>query len=188
MTATTENVTQLLLAWSNGDAAAFEQLVPIVQDELRQIARRYLGRERHGHLLQTTALVNEAYLKLIDWKNAQWECRTHFFGVAAQLMRRVLVDEARERKVLKRGGAALRVSLTDAENEVEERSEDLVALDDALNTLDKLDRRKRQVVELRYFGGLTVDETAAILKISRRTALREWDFAKSWLFRELSKK
>lgn len=187
MDSITQDVTQLLLAWSNGDAAAFEQLVPLVQDELHKIARRYLGRERRGHLLQTSALVNEAYLRLIDWKNAEWECRTHFFGVAAQLMRRVLVDEARQRNQFKRGGAALRVSLVEAENKAEKRSEDLIALDDALETLAKMDQRKCRIIELRYFGGLTVDETAEALKISRRTVLREWEFARTWLLRELSK-
>lgn len=181
------NITELLWAWSNGDAAAFEQLVPLVQGELRRIAKRYLGREQAGHLLQTSALINEAYLRLIDWKNAQWECRTHFFGVAAQLMRRVLVDEARHRNVLKRGGGALRVSLTEAEGVAENQGADLDTLNDALNTLAALDERKSLIVELRYFGGLSVDETADLLRVSRRTVLREWDFAKSWLFRELNK-
>lgn len=181
------NITELLRAWSNGDAAAFEQLVPLVEEELRRIAKHHLGRERPGHLLQTSALINEAYLRLIEWKNARWECRTHFFGVAAQLIRRVLVDEARHRNVLKRGGGAIRISLTEAENVIEERSDDVIALNDALDSLAALDERKSKVVELRYFGGLSVDETAEFLKVSRRTVLREWDFAKTWLFRELSK-
>lgn len=183
----TPSVTQLLLAWSNGDAEALEQLVPLVQAELRRIAKRYMRRERAGHLLQTSALVNEAYLRLIDWQNVQWESRTHFLGVAAQLMRRVLVDEARERNQLKRGGDALRVSLSEAEEASTERSEDLLALDDALDKLAKLDKRKSQVVELRFFGGLSLDESAEFLKISRRTVAREWDFAKTWLFRQISK-
>ncbi|MBL8169028.1 MAG: sigma-70 family RNA polymerase sigma factor [Acidobacteria bacterium] len=183
----TPSVTQLLLAWSNGDAEALEQLVPLVQAELRRIAKRYMRRERAGHLLQTSALVNEAYLRLIDWQNVQWESRAHFFGVAAQLMRRVLVDEARERNQLKRGGDALRVSLSEAEEESNERPMDLLALDDALKTLAKLDSRKSEVVVLRFFGGLSLDESAEFLKISRRTVAREWDFAKTWLFRELSK-
>lgn len=183
----TPSVTQLLLAWSNGDAEALEQLVPLVQAELRRIAKRYMRRERAGHLLQTSALVNEAYLRLIDWQNVQWESRAHFFGVAAQLMRRVLVDEARERNQLKRGGDALRVSLSEAEDESNERPMDLLALDDALKTLAKLDSRKSEVVVLRFFGGLSLDESAEFLKISRRTVAREWDFAKTWLFRELSK-
>ena len=183
----TPSVTQLLLAWSNGDAEALEQLVPLVQAELRRIAKRYMRRERAGHLLQTSALVNEAYLRLIDWQNVQWESRAHFFGVAAQLMRRVLVDEARERNQLKRGGDALRVSLSEAEEESNERPMDLLALDDALKTLAKLDKRKSEVVVLRFFGGLSLDESAEFLKISRRTVAREWDFAKTWLFRELSK-
>lgn len=183
----TPSVTQLLLAWSNGDAEALEQLVPLVQAELRRIAKRYMRRERAGHLLQTSALVNEAYLRLIDWQNVQWESRAHFYGVAAQLMRRVLVDEARERNQLKRGGDALRVSLSEAEEESNERPMDLLALDDALKTLAKLDSRKSEVVVLRFFGGLSLDESAEFLKISRRTVAREWDFAKTWLFRELSK-
>ena len=183
----TPSVTQLLLAWSNGDTEALEQLVPLVQAELRRIAKRYMRRERAGHLLQTSALVNEAYLRLIDWQNVQWESRAHFFGVAAQLMRRVLVDEARERNQLKRGGDALRVSLSEAEEESNERPMDLLALDDALKTLAKLDSRKSEVVVLRFFGGLSLDESAEFLKISRRTVAREWDFAKTWLFRELSK-
>ncbi|MFN8002455.1 MAG: sigma-70 family RNA polymerase sigma factor [Acidobacteriota bacterium] len=183
----TPSVTQLLLAWSNGDAEALEQLVPLVQAELRRIAKRYMRRERAGHLLQTSALVNEAYLRLIDWQNVQWESRAHFFGVAAQLMRRVLVDEARERNQLKRGGDALRVSLSEAEEESNERPMDLLALDDALKTLAKLDSRKSEVVVLRFFGGLSLDESAEFLKISRRTVAREWDFAKTWLFRELNK-
>lgn len=181
-----QNVTQLLLAWSNGNTQALDQLVPLVENELRRIAKRYIGRERPGHLLQTSALVNEAYLRLIDWKNAEWESRTHFFGVAAQLMRRVLVDEARQRNVLKRGGDALRVSLAEAVGVGEERGADLIALDDALNTLAAMDERKSRIVELRYFGGLSVDETAEVLGISRRTVIREWGFAQAWLFRELS--
>jgi RNA polymerase sigma-70 factor, ECF subfamily len=181
-----QEVTQLLLAWSRGDEAALEQLAPLVEGELRRIAKRYLRRERPGHLLQTSALINEAYLRLIDWKNAQWESRSHFFGVAAQLMRRVLVDEARARQVLKRGGDALRVSLADVEREQKMPSHSLIALDDALKSLAEFDRRKSLIVELRYFGGLTNEETATAMKLSPRTIIREWGLAQAWLYRELS--
>jgi RNA polymerase sigma-70 factor, ECF subfamily len=184
-----KEVTQLLLAWSKGDEAALEQLAPLVEGELRRIAKRYIRRERPGHLLQTSALINEAYLRLIDWKNAQWESRTHFFGVAAQLMRRVLVDEARARNYQKRGGDAVRVSLTEVDGDQKKRrakSASLTALDDALKSLDIFDHRKCVIVELRYFGGLTVEETARVMKLSARTVIREWGLAQAWLYRELS--
>lgn len=178
-------ITQLLAAWSEGDHAALEQLVPLVQSELHRIAKRYIGRGNPGQLLQATALINEAYLRLIDWKNVQWQNRAHFFGVAAQLMRRVLVDEFREQHSQKRGGDALRVSLVEAEAKSDERSTDLVALDDALKALAKLDERKSRIIELRYFGGLSVEETAEVLRVSTRTIKREWSLAQAWLFREL---
>ncbi len=180
-------ITHLLVAWSEGDVAALAQLAPLVHSELHRIAQRHLARAKAGQLLQTSALINEAYLRLIDWKDVQWQNRAHFFAVAAQLMRRVLVDEYREQQARKRGGEALRVSLAEAEAHVEERSADLDALDDALKSLARLDERKSKIIELRYFGGLSVEETAAVLQVSTRTINREWSLAQAWLFRELSK-
>ncbi len=181
------DITQLLVAWGAGDAAALEQLAPLVQAELQRIARHYLQQERPGQLLQTTALVNEAWLRLIDWRKVSWQNRAHFFSVAAQLMRRVLVDEARERQSFKRGGAALRVSLSSAADVPAEQGADLLALDLALDQLAALDPRKSRIVELRFFGGLSVEETAEVLQVSPRTVMREWSFAQTWLFHELSK-
>ncbi len=182
------DVTQLLIAWGEGDESALERLVPLVQAELQRIARHYLQHEQPGHLLQTTALVNEAWLRLIDWQNVSWQNRAHFFSVAAQLMRRVLVDEAREQQALKRGGAAVRVSLSAAAGEADEQAAELLALDTALHELARLDARKSRVVELRFFGGLSVEETAAVLQVSPSTVMRDWDFAQSWLFQELSRR
>ncbi len=179
-------VTQLLVAWSEGDQSALEQLVPIVYDELRRLARRYMGRERSGHTLQTTALVNEVYLRMVDIKDVQWQNRAHFFAVSAQLMRRILVDFARSRGYQKRGGGVRRVSFDDAQDISVERSADLIALDDALNSLEKVDERKSRVVELRFFGGLSVSETAHVLKVSADTVMRDWKMAKVWLLREMS--
>jgi RNA polymerase sigma factor (TIGR02999 family) len=180
-----QDVTQLLAAWSEGDDAALEQLVPIIQAELRRLARHYLKRERPGHTLQTSALVNEAYVRLINWKAARFESRAHFFGVSAQLMRRILVDFARSRPRV--GGNSVRhVSLEEALSVTSETDTDLVALDEALVDLAKHDPRKARLVELRFFGGLTVEETAAFLGISPATALREWHKAKAWLYKELS--
>src|SRR5574341_625304 len=170
-------VTQLLIAWSDGDESALEQLAPLVQAELKRIARHYLQAEQPGHLLQTTALVNEVWLRLIDWRQVNWQNRAHFFSVAAQLMRRVLVDEARERQALKRGGEALRVSLSAAVGVADEHGVELLALDTALQELAALDARKSRIVELRFFGGLSVEETAEVLQVSQRTVLREWSFA-----------
>ncbi|MCI0541791.1 MAG: sigma-70 family RNA polymerase sigma factor [Verrucomicrobiales bacterium] len=180
-------VTQLLIAWSEGDESALERLAPLVQAELKRIARHYLQAEQPGHLLQTTALVNEAWLRLIDWRHVSWQNRAHFFSVAAQLMRRVLVDEARERHALRRGGDALRVSFSAAAGVADEQGVELLALDTALQELAALDARKCRIVELRFFGGLSVEETAEVLQVSQRTVLREWGFAKTWLFHELSK-
>ena len=185
-TTPSHEITQLLLAWSDGDETALTQLAPLVEAELRRLAQRYLSHERSGHTLQTTALVNEAYLRLIDWKNVHWQNRAHFFAVSAQLMRRILVDHARHRKYRKRGGDAIRVSLTEAVNVVQERSADVLALDEALQSLATLDPRKSQIVELRFFGGLSVEETAEVLKVSPRTVMREWGLAQAWLYRELS--
>ena len=180
------NVTELLKEWSGGDIAALEELTPLIYPELHRIAKSYMRRERDGHTLQTSALVNEAYIRLIDWKSAKWENRAHFFGVSAQLMRRVLVDFARSRPKLK-DGLAFQVSLDEAFNITAEKDRDLVALDDALNQLAKIDERKTKIVELKFFGGLSVDETAEVLKISGVTVMREWQKAKAWLYRELNK-
>jgi RNA polymerase sigma factor (TIGR02999 family) len=189
MTPSLQKVTQWLVAWSNGDSAALDQLIPLVHEELRRLARRYMGQERrrehHGVTLQTTALVNEAYLRLIDTRDVQWESRAHFFAIAARLMRRILVDYARSRNRAKRGGAAQRVSLEEAAVFSAERAPDLVALDDALDALAKIDERKGRVVELRFFGGMSVEETAYALGVSSETVMRDWRLAKSWLLHEL---
>jgi RNA polymerase sigma factor (TIGR02999 family) len=183
----TQEITQLLVAWNNGDAAALEQLTPLVHAELHRLAKRYMAGERQGHILQTTALVNEAWLRLIDWQNVEWQNRAHFFGLAAQVMRRILVDFARARHREKRGGDALQVSLSEAANVPQEKGADLVALDDALQALEKLDSRQARVVELRFFAGLSNEETAEVLKVSDGTVRRDWSLAEAWLYRELSK-
>lgn len=181
------NVTQLLIAWKNGDQLALEQLIPVVHTELYRLARRYMGQERAGHLLQPTALVNEAYLRLIDWKNVEWKNRAHFFGVSAQLMRRILVDFARQRPRLE-GRTAPHVSLDEALTIGAGRDEDLVALDEALTSLSEIDERKSRIVELRFFGGLSNEDIAEVLQISTVTVIREWNKAKAWLYRELSRR
>ena len=180
------NVTQLLVGWSEGDKAALDQLVPIVYDELRRQAARYLRRERVGHTLQTTALIHEAYLRLVDQKHVRWQNRAHFFGIAAQLMRRILVDHARTKKRLKRGGSDLRVSLNEATALSKGQDLDVIGLDEALTRLEKIDEQQGKIVELRFFSGLTVEETAAVLGISTGTVKRDWSMAKAWLHRELS--
>ena len=187
LTHSPKEITRLLVAWGDGDRSALEELAPLVHSELRRLAHHYMGRERHGHTLQTSALVNEAYLRLIDWKEVRWQNRAHFFAVSAQLMRRILVDFARDRQYLKRGGGALRVSLGEAEAFTVERGADLVALDEALTGLAEVDRRKGQVVEMRFFGGLSVEEVAEVLKVSKETVMRDWRLAKVWLLRELDK-
>ncbi len=187
MSSSTHHVTQLLLAWSAGDQTALEQLIPLVYEELRRLAKHQMGRERSGHTLQTTALVNEAYLRLIDVSQVRWQNRAHFYAVAAQLMRRILVDFARARHNLKRGGAARRVSFDHALEVAEERSAEFLALDHALDALAALNQRQAQVVELRFFGGLSEAETAEVLKVSLPTVKRDWRLAKVWLLRELSK-
>jgi RNA polymerase sigma-70 factor (ECF subfamily) len=181
---TQPDVSALLRRWSNGDQGSLEKLTPIVYDELRRLARRYMRAERPGHSLQTTALVNEAYTRLVDYKRMQWQDRAHFFAVSAQLMRRILVEHAR-RHNQKRGGGIHHVSLDEAAV-MDGKSSDLVALDDALDSLARLDPRKVQVVEMRFFGGLSVEETAEILKISAITVKRDWRAARTWLYRELT--
>jgi RNA polymerase sigma factor (TIGR02999 family) len=182
-----DHITQLLRSWSQGDQAAMEELMPLVFDELHRVARRYMSAERPGHTLQTTALVNETYLRLVNSDGLNWEGRTHFFGVCAQMMRRILVDWTRSRQALKRGGEARALDLdSDALAAANQPGMDLVALDDALNALSAIDARKGRVVELRFFGGLSVKETAEVLDISAETVQRDWKMAKSWLRRELN--
>ena len=180
------NPTTLLLAWGRGDETALDQLIPLVHDELRQLARRHMAGERPGHTLQATALVNEAYLRLIEVNQVRWQNRAHFFAMASRVMRRILVDAARARGYQKRGGGAETVSLDEALLVSGEPRQDLVALDDALNALAAFDLRKSQVVEMRFFGGLRVEETAAALHVSADTVMRDWRLAKAWLVRELS--
>ena len=183
------NVTQLLVSWGGGDQAALEALTPLVHQELRRIAARCMAAERPGHILQATALVNEAYLRLIDWKDVQWQNRAHFFAVASQIMRRVLVDVARTRDRDKRGGGQLHVSLSEAAGVADgplARGVDLIALDDALKSLETLSARQARVIELRFFGGLSLEEAAHVLDVSVGTVRRDWSLAQAWLFRELS--
>ena len=177
-------VTRLLKAWGKGDSVALEKLAPVVESELRRLARIYLKKEAPGQTLQPTALINEAYLRLIEWNDVEWQNRAHFFGVASKMMRRILVNEAVARKTRKRGGSAVLVSLTEAES-ASSRTANLVALDEALLELGKMDERKSRLVELRFFGGLTAEETAGVLGISLRTVHREWDLTRAWLFRAL---
>ena len=181
-----KDVTRLLLDWSHGDRAALDKLVPLVHEELRRLAHHYMSRERAGHTLQTTALVNEAYLRLVDQRNVQWQNRTHFFAIAAQLMRRILVDYARKRHYLKRGGGAPQVSLEEAAVVSKGRAAELVALDDALIDLEAIDPRKGRIVELKFFGGLTTEEAAEVLGVSPATVLHDWSMAKAWLRRAIS--
>ena len=181
----THQITRLLVDWRNGDQAALEQLIPLVHDELRRVARRHMAHERAGHTLQATALVNEAYVRLIDIRQVNWQDRAHFFAMSSRLMRRILVDFARSKGYQKRGGGAQKVSLDEALVISEEPGQDLVALDDALTALASVDARKAQVVEMRFFGGLSVEETAEALKVSVDTVMRDWKLAKAWLLREL---
>lgn len=184
--ATSSHITNLLVAWARGEVSALEELTPLVHGELRRLARAYLRRERDGHTLQTDALVNEAYVRLIDMSRVDWQDRTHFFSLAARLMRRILVDHARSHRYQKRGGGARRVPLETLDDASQIRATDLVMLDDALAALATVDARKAQVVELRFFGGLTVAEIARTLDVSEQTVLRDWRIAKMWLLRELS--
>lgn len=186
MSAAAQEITQLLLSWSNGDASALDQLIPLVYPQLRRIARAYMGRENSAQTLQTSALINEAYLRLVNQQQVKWQDRAHFFAVAAQIMRHILVDHARRYRRNKRGGGTEHVALDDIAVVCEERAAELVALDEALNQLAEIDPRKSKIVELRFFGGLTVDETAEVLKLAPITIMREWRAAKAWLGREVS--
>ena len=185
---TRQEVTQLLGEWSNGDDRALEKLFPLMQPELNRLAHHYMSRERTGHTLQTTAVLNEAYLQLVDNTKPVWEGRTHFIAAAAQIMRHMMVDHARKHHSLKRGGGALKVTLDEGALVTETRAQELLEFDEALERLAVQDARKSQIVELRYFGGLTIEETAEFLKPSRRTVERDWTAAKAWLYRELSEK
>lgn len=182
-----QEITQLLLAWSGGDQEALARLTPLVYQELHRQARQYMGRERGNHTLQTSALVNEVYLRLVDASQVQWQNRAHFFAVSANVMRHILVDFARKTQYQKRGGGAKKVEIEEVLEFSADRSPDLVALDDALNTLANLDPRQSRVVELKFFGGLNYDEIAEVLKVSEGTVRRDWRLAKSWLYRELNK-
>jgi RNA polymerase sigma factor (TIGR02999 family) len=186
MTAASDGVSQLLIDWSAGDREALDQLTPLVYDELRRLAKRHMARERPDHTLQTSALINEAYLRLVDQKNMQWQNRTHFFAVAAHVMRHVLIDHARSYGYAKRGAGAHKMPLDEAAAFSSQRAREFVALDDALAALAELDPRRSQVVELRFFGGLSIEETAEVLKISSPTVQREWRAAKAWLGRFIS--
>ena len=179
-------LTELLLAWGNGDEEALARIAPLVHAELYRLAKRYMSRERPDHLLQTSALINEAYVRLIDWKAVRWQNRAHFFGVAAQMMRRILVDFARKRPKADKDVDALNISLDEAMTVTADKDADLLALDEALKSLAEIDGRKSQIVELRFFGGLSVEETAEVMKIAPITVIREWNKAKAWLYRELA--
>lgn len=181
-----QEVTQLLCDWRSGDRAALAKLIPLVQPELQRLAHQYMSRERPGHTLQTTALLDDAYLQLADKTHPQWQNRAHFFAVAAQLMRRIMVDHARQRQALKRGGGAIRVTLDEAAAVTQTRADELLALDEALEKLATFDRRKAEVVEMRYFGGLTMEEIAEVLKVHVNTVARDWTAARAWLLAALS--
>ena len=187
MESSENEITQQLIAWSKGDKSALERLIPAVYQELRRMADYYLRGEQSGHSLQPTALVHEAYLRLIDQTQVEWQNRAHFFGVAAQMMRRILIDHAKAKHRVKRGGTAPRVSLDESVNFSQERAAELLALDDALQVLGQLDERKSRIVELRYFGGLTVEETAQVLGVSDKTVMRDWKLAKAWLYDEINR-
>jgi RNA polymerase sigma-70 factor, ECF subfamily len=179
-------ITQLLVAWSDGDQVALTKLIPLVESELRRLARTYMSRERIDHTLQTTALINEAYVKLIDASGVRWQNRAHFFGIAARVMRRVLVDFARQRNFRKRGGGSQQITFNEALAIADAGHPDVVAVDEALNALSNIDERKARIVEMRFFGGLTEKETAAALEVSPETVRRDWRLAKAWLLRQLS--
>ena len=180
-------ITMLLKDWSGGDSTALDRLIPLVYDELHRLAHQHMRRERAGHLLQTSALLNEAYLRLVNQPDLSIENRTHFFGVAARLMRQILVDEARKRDSAKRGGGGIQVSLTEATNVPQEQAANVLALDDALKTLETIDGRQSEIVELRFFGGLSIEETSEVLKVSAGTVMRDWTFARAWLRNEMNR-
>ena len=182
-----KEITRLLVAWSDGDETALEELTPLVYEELHRLAHHYMSHERPGHTLQTSALVNEAYVRLVDWKNVRWQNRAHFFAVSAQFMRRILVDFARSRGYGKRGGGMKALALDEAALVSDEKGTDLVALDEALVSLAELDARQSKVVELRFFGGLSIEEAAEVLKVSPATVRRDWSLARAWLHREMAK-
>ena len=179
-------ITQLLAEWSDGNQAALDELYPLVYEELHRLARRYMSREKKGHTLQTTALINEAYVRLVDQKNVHWANRSHFFAISAQIMRRILIDHARRHAYAKRGGGAQQVSLEEVAIVARDSGSDLVRLDEALKSLAEMDPRRSQVVELRYFGGLNNEEIAGVLKISENTVTRDWNMARAWLYQQLT--
>jgi len=179
-------ITQLLAAWREGNQAALDELYPLVYDELHRLARRYMSRERKGHTLQTTALINEAYVRLVDQRNVQWANRSHFFAISAQIMRRILIDHARRHAYAKRGGGARQVSLDETATVIHEDLAEFLRLDEALKSLAEVDPRRSQVVELKYFGGLNNDEIAGVLKISKNTVIRDWNMARAWLHSQLA--
>jgi RNA polymerase sigma-70 factor (ECF subfamily) len=185
MTLASDNVTLLLKEWSEGDETALEQLTPLVYDELHRLAHQHMRREKVGHILQTSALINEAFLRLVDQPRIQWDSRTHFFGIAARLMRHILVDEARERNSAKRGGGLIQVPLDDVKSLAQDQAANVIAVDGALKKLEGLDARQSQIVELRFFGGLSIEETANVLNVSPGTVMRDWTFARAWLKTEM---
>ena len=186
MTIAPDNVTLLLRKWSEGDDSALEQLTPLVYDELHRLAHQHMRREKAGHILQTSALINEAYLRLVDQPQVHWQNRAHFFGVAARLMRRILVDAARKRDALKRGGSLIQVPMDEATNLAQDQAANILALDDALDQLKTIDARQSDIVELRFFGGLSIEEAADLLKVSAGTVMRDWTFARAWLRQQMS--
>ena len=185
MTTAPHQVTRLLQEWSEGDETALAKLMPLVHDELHQLAHQHMRRESAGHVLQTSALINEAYLRLVDQPQIRWQSRAHFFGIAARLMRHILVDDARKRNAAKRGGSFIRVPLDEASKVIQEQAANVAALDDALQRLEAIDERQGKIVELRFFGGLSIEETAEVLKVSPGTVMRDWTFARAWLRSEM---
>jgi len=186
MTTAPHQVTQLLQQWSEGDQNALDKLMPMVHDELHRLAHQHMRRESAGHVLQTSALINEAYIRLVDQPQMRWQSRGHFFGIAARLMRHILVDDARKRNAAKRGGSFIQVPLDEASTVVQEQAANVAALDDALQLLETIDERQGKIVELRFFGGLSIEETAEVLKVSPGTVMRDWTFARAWLRNEMS--
>jgi RNA polymerase sigma-70 factor, ECF subfamily len=186
MESAAHQVTRLLKEWSDGDESALEQLMPLVHDQLHRLAHQHMRREGPGHVLQTSALINEAYLRLVDQPQIRWENRSHFFGIAARLMRSILVDDARKRNSAKRGGSLIQVPLDEAASLGQEQAANVTALDEALKTLETIDARQGQIVELRFFGGLSIEETANVLQVSPGTVMREWTFARAWLRNEMT--